>query len=793
MLRTEKDLLAQEAQIEHIGISDDVQDLIPVTSIYENGIFRHGTNLYSICIAFSDVNYRVANEKTKENIFTKYMHLINTFDSKAVTKITLNNKKLNLDDFKENTCAKPKDDGLNKYRDESNRILLDNIASSNAIIQERYITVTIRKGSLEEAKLYFDRLLTDLQQKLVEMGSSADALDAKRRLQIFYDFFHEGNESAYTAYDLRSHIRKGHSFKDYICPDSIELIDPKTLKIGNRYARCLVLKEYANFIKDTFLQDLTEINKSMMISLDIISIPTDEAVKEVQSLSLGVETNGAKWQRKQNESGNWSADLPMDIKQQKAELDEFLNDITTRDQKMLLVNVTLVHTADSLEELRKDTESLIDLGNKNSCQLCIATLEQVEALQTALPWGVKRINNLRTLTSEATAVFMPYKVQDIIHKNGVFYGQNVISKNLILLDKTLLKNANSWILGVPGAGKSFTAKNELISYILRTDGDIIIIDPEREYRGLVKAMGGEVIYLSATSKSHINALDINADYAKLDEGDHADPVILKSQFIMSLFEQVLKGRTLGAVESSIIDRCTKLVYKDFIAGGYKGNPPTLRDMHDILMKQEEPEAHELALSIELFTEGSLNTFSQYTNIDISNRVLCFDLLDLGNQLLPVGHLVMLDYILNRLTRNRAQKRQTYIFIDEISLLFKQQYSAIFLKELWQRARKYGGFCTGITQNAETLLNNSLASTMLSNSEAIIMLSQAATDRIKLAKLLNISEDQLGYVTNAKPGSGLIRVGESIVPFVNNFPKDTELYTLITTKLGESDDFSTEQN
>lgn len=791
MLRTEKELLAQDLQNEHITVSSDVQDLIPVAAIYSGGIFRHGLNLYSICVSFSDINYRVANEETKEQLFLKYMTLINTFDCKAITKITLNNKKLNLQAFQENACAKHQDDGLDHYRDEENQILLDNIKEANAIVQERYITVSVRKNSLEEARLYFSRLLTDLKQKLADMGSIAQELSTEERLRIFYDFFHEGDEPLY-HYDLRSTAKLGHTFKEYICPSEIELLNTKTLKIGDRYARCICLKTYANYIKDTFLQDLTDINKSMMISIDIISIPTDEAVKEVQQLSLGVETNGANWQRKQNANGNWSADLPFEIRQQKEDLEEFLKDLTARDQKMLLVNIVLVHTADSLEELNKDTESLIDIGNKNSCQLCVATLEQIEALQTALPWGVKKINNLRTLTTEAASVFMPYKVQDIIHENGVFYGQNVISKNLILLDKTLLKNANSWILGVPGAGKSFMCKNEIISYILRTDGDIIIVDPEREYRGLVKAMGGEVVYLSATSQSHINALDINADYANLEEGDNVDPVILKSQYIMSLFEQVLKGRTLGAIESSLIDRCTRLVYEPYQAANYQGTPPTLNDLHRILMEQPESEAHDLALSIELFTEGSLSTFSKQTNININNRLLCFDLLELGNQLLPVGHLVMLDYILNRLTLNRAKNKRTYIFIDEISLLFKHEYSAIFLKELWQRARKYGGFCTGITQNAETLLNHELASTMLSNSEAIVMLSQAATDRVRLAKLLNISPEQLNYITNSRPGSGLLRVSENIVPFVNNFPKDTDLYKLMTTKLGETSDFSTNQ-
>ena len=385
---------------------------------------------------------------------------------------------------------------------------------------------------------------------------------------------------------------------------------------------------------------------------------------------------------------------------------------------------------------------------------------------------------MRTLTTESLAVLIPFRVQDIYHKNGVYYGQNVISKNMIIADRRQLMNGNSFILGVSGAGKSFTAKNEIVNQVLASDADILVIDPEREYSPLVKALGGEVINISATSSSHINAMDMSKEY-----GDGANPVILKSEFIMSLCEQLIGGE-IGAKQKSIIDRCTASVYRAFQQAGYTGTPPTLQDFREELLKQEEPEAQDIALAIELFTDGSLNTFAKETNVDTTNRLICYDILDLGKQLMPIGMLVVLDSILNRITKNRAEGRNTYIFIDEIYLLFQHEYSANFLFTLWKRARKYGAFATGITQNVDDLLQSHTARTMLANSEFIVMLNQASTDRLELAKLLNISELQMSYITNVEPGHGLIKVGSSLVPFENRFPRNTELYKLMTTRPGE---------
>ena len=504
----------------------------------------------------------------------------------------------------------------------------------------------------------------------------------------------------------------------------------------------------------------------------------DEAVKEAENRRLGIETNITNWQRKQVANNNFSAIIPYDMEQQRNESKEFLDDLTTRDQRMFLAIITMVVTADSKEELNNITDEINQTASKGLCQMGVLRFQQYDGLNLVLPIvsNFHRIRALRTLTTESLAVFMPFKVQEIRHENGIFYGQNVISKNMIIADRKQLLNGNSFVLGVSGSGKSFTAKEEIAGLKLKDPkADIIIIDPEREYSKLVRAFGGEVIKISATSKNHINAMDMNKDY-----GDGANPVILKSEFILSLCEQLIGAGNLGAKQKSIIDRCTANTYRFFQQGNYQGTPPTLQDFREELLKQEEPEAKEIALAIELFTNGSLNTFAMNTNVDTSNSLICYDILDLGKQLLPIGMLVVLDSILNRITSNRVKGKSTYIFIDEIYLLFQYEYSANFLFTLWKRVRKYGAFATGITQNVEDLLQSHTARTMLANSEFIIMLNQASTDRLELAKLLNISDPQMSYITNVGAGEGLIKVGSNIVPFVNKFPRNTELYKLFNT-------------
>lgn len=761
---------------ERYTVPKSVHDYIPIESIWEDGIFKVGSRFVK-SFKFADINYLVASREDKESMFLGYSELLNSLDSSAVTKLTINNHKLNRVDFEENILMPERSDELTEYRKEYNAILMDKATQANGIVQEKYITVSVVKKDIAEAREYFARVGSDLIAHFAALGSKCVELDATEKLRILHDFYRPGEE-VYFHFDLADMARKGHDFKDYICPDSIERFDDY-VKIGEKYARVLFLKDYASYIKDSMVSEITELNRNLMLSIDIMPIPTDEAVREVENRLLGVEVNITNWQRKQNANNNFSAVVPYDMELQRKESKEFLDDLTTRDQRMMCSTLTLVHVADTKEQLDSDTESLLSAARRHLCQLAVLKFQQMDGINTALPIGCRKINVMRTLTTESLAVFMPFKVQEICHNKGIYYGQNAISNNMIIANRRHLLNGNSFILGVSGSGKSFTGKCEISNLMLDGDADIIIIDPEREYSPLVKALGGAIIDISATSKNHINAMDMNSDY-----GDGEDPLILKSEFILSLCEQLIGSRSLGAKEKSLIDRCTKNVYRNYRRRGYKGKVPTLKDFRAELLKQEEPEAQDIALAIELFTDGSLNTFAKETNVDVDNRLICYDILDLGKQLLPIGMLVVLDSILNRITANRAKGKNTFIFIDEIYLLFQHEYSANFLFTLWKRVRKYGAFCTGITQNVDDLLQSHTARTMLANSEFVIMLNQASTDRVKLAELLNISDTQLSYITNVEAGRGLMKVGSALVPFVNKFPKNTKLYGLMTTRFGE---------
>mgnify|MGYP004502761777 FL=1 len=772
MIKTLRNIGKQDK--EKFVVPKVVQDVIPVTAIYDDGIFRIGKDKFSKSFKFTDINYAVASREDKEEMFLEYSELLNSFDSGATTKITINNRRLNRLDFEKSILIPFKDDALDIYRDEYNKMLLDKATGANSMVQDKYITVSVCKKNIEEARTYFNRVGNDMITHLSKLGSQCIELEAEERLRIFHDFYRVGEESSY-HFDIKENRQKGHSFKDYICPDSMEF-EKDYFKIGDRYGRVLFMREYASYIKDSMISELTELNRNLILSIDVIPVPTDEAVREAESRLLGVETNITNWQRRQNANNNFSATVPYDMEQQKKEMKEFLDDLTTRDQRMMFGVLTMVHTADTKEQLDNDTEALLTTARKHLCQFAILKFQQMDGLNTAMPFGVRKIDSFRTLTTESLSVLMPFRVQDIFHDNGIYYGQNVISKNMIIADRKQLLNGNEFILGVSGGGKSFAAKGEIVNQILSSDADVIIVDPEREYGALVNALGGEVINISATSKNHINAMDMSEEY-----GDGANPVILKSEFIMSLCEQFLP---LGAKEKSIIDRCTAGVYRTYQQNNYTGRVPTLQDFRAELLKQDEPEAQEIALAIELFTNGSLNTFAKQTNVDTDNRLICYDILDLGKQLMSIGMLVVMDSILNRITQNRAKGKSTFIFIDEIYLLFQHEYSANFLFTLWKRVRKYGAYATGITQNVDDLLQSHTARTMLANSEFIVMLNQASTDREELARLLNISDLQLSYITNVEAGHGLIKVGSSLVPFANKFPKNTQLYRLMTTKPGE---------
>lgn len=720
-----------------------------------------------------DINYAVASREDKEAMFLEYSELLNSFDSGATTKITINNRRLNRQDFEKAILIPMQEDGLDLYRKEYNAMLLEKVTGANSMVQEKYVTVSVYKKSIEEARTYFARVGTDLTAHFMRLGSKCTEMEATDKLRALHDFYRTGEETGFT-FDLSKTMKKGHSFKDFICPDSLEF-EKDHFRMGNRYGRVLFLREYASYIKDNMIAELTDLNRNLMMSIDIIPIPTDEAVREVENRLLGVETNITNWQRRQNANNNFSAVVPYDMEQQRKESKEFLDDLTTRDQRMMFAVLTVVHTADTKEQLDADTDTLLTIARKHLCQMAVLKYQQMDGLNTVLPIGHRKINALRTLTTESLAVLMPFRVQEIMDEGGIYCGENAISHNLIMCNKEKLLNPNSFLLGVPGSGKSFSAKMLIVFLALATGDDILICDPEREYASLIEAMGGEVIRIAAGSRDHINAMDMVEGY-----GDGGNPVIDKSEFVLSLFEQLDK-KGVSAKEKSIIDRCTGDVYEDYQRGGAV---PTLCVLREKMLAQPEREAQDLALALELFTSGSLDAFAHESNVDVNNRMVVYDIMDLGKQLKTMGLLVITDAMLNRVTENWKKGKRTHIFLDEFHVVFENEYSGAFFNSAWRRFRKRNAFPNAITQNVEYLLDSVLASTMLSNSEYIVMLNQAASDRQKLAELLNISNEQMSYITNADAGCGLIKYGSSLVPFINKFPKNTRLYKLMTTKPGE---------
>ena len=763
----------QSTDKEKYKVPKKVQDVIPIKRIWPNGIFQVGSKFVKSW-KFADINYLVASREDKESMFLTYSELLNSLDSGATTKITINNHRMKKADFEESVLMPLKCDGLDDYRREYNQMLIDKAMDANGITQEKYITVTVAKKNIEDARAYFARTGAELSQHLTALGSRCIEMTAVDRLRALHDFYRSGEENAF-AFNLKDNMRKGHCFRDYICPDSIEK-HADFLKLGEKYARVLYLKDYASYIKDSMVAELTDMNRNMMLSIDVIPVPTDEAVREVENRLLGVETNITNWQRKQNQNNNFSAVVPYDMELQRKESKEFLDDLTTRDQRMMFAVITMVITADSKEQLDTDTETILATARKHMCQMAVLKYQQLDGLNTVLPIGTRRINAFRTLTTESLAVFIPFKVQEIMDKGGIYFGENAISHNLIMCNKENLLNQSAFVLGVPGSGKSFSVKELIAFLILNTEDDILICDPEGEYAPLIEAMGdiGSVIRVSAGGRDRLNAMYMVDGYGE------NNPIVVKSEFIMSLIEQIDK-KGVGPQHKSIIDRCIANVYRN----AYEtGTTPTLCTLREMLLEQPEPEAKQIALSLELYTTGSLDIFGHQSNVDLDKRVVVFDIHGLGAQLKPTGLLVITDTMLNRVTLNWKKGKRTHVFIDEFHVVFENEFSAQFFNSAWRQFRKRNAYPTAITQNVEYLLDSVQASTMLSNSEFIVMLNQAASDRGELAKLLNISNEQMSYITNADPGCGLIKYGGSLVPFVNRFPKDTKLYQLMTTKPGE---------
>ncbi len=750
-----------------------IQEAIPLDAIELGGVARRG-RIYSQTFRFSDINYSMLDENEKREVFRNYCSLLNSMNPDSLSQITLVNHKVNMKNFEDETMMEARNDEHNALRQEINRMLRQKTQQASGIVRDRYMTVTSEQSSFKEARSFFARQKAELRATMRGLGSTLEALDASERLRIYHDFYRSGNEEN-ALLNLEDMMLLGHSFKDYVCPDNLKF-ERDFIKLGDKYARSLLLLNYPNFMTDRLIAEIADIQKQLIVTINMLTVSQSDAIREIERRLFGIETNKARWQQKQNEARNWTASVPFSLEQQEAETRELLSDLTARDQHLMFVTLLVTIIADDLDELEDTTETVKMISSKNMCFFATATNNQRAALTSSLPFGVNPSGIWRTLTTESLAIMSVFQAKDVNDPGGIYYGVNKQSGNMILLDRKRLQNQNAFILGVPGSGKSFAAKREIALTALGGDADIIIIDPEREYSHLVKALGGQVIEISDNSMSHINPLDINEEYS---EG--ANPYAFKSSFLMSLIELIMNENSLPPKKKSIIDRCTILTMQEFVMSGYQGRPPTLLDFHAILKQQHEPEAEELALEMEFFTTGTLSAFAHDTNVDIDRNIVSYDISGLGTQLSPIGLLVVLDSIFNRITKNRERRRRTYVFIDEIYLLFRVENAANYLFTLWKRVRKYNAALTGITQNVSDMLQSHIAQTMLANSELLVMLNQAPPDRELLGKLLLLNNAEMDVIMDAEVGSGLIKIEGDIIPFKDNFPKDTELYRMMTTR------------
>ena len=748
-----------------------VQDVIPIKCMWRDGIFLVGTR-YSKTFKFTDINYMVASQDAQKKLFLSYAALINSLDCSATTKITVNNRHLNRKNFADTVLMRLKNDYLDYYRTEYNDVIMSKATGGNGIIQEKYVTVSVCKKNIEDARAYFARVGAELTARFAALGAKVTEMDATEKLRVLHDFYRSGEE-VYFRFDAQDMMRKGHDFRDYICPDSVEK-HSDYLMLGGKYARVIYLKDYASFISDQLVTKLTDQSRSMMLSIDIIPVATDEAVREVERKMLGVETNITNWQRRQNANNNFSAIVPYDMEQQRRETKEYMTDLTSRDQRMMLSVLTIVHLADTKAELDADTDALLKVAADHMCQMAVLRYQQLDGLNTALPIGTRKIDTFRTLTTESLAVFMPFKVQEIQEPGGIYFGENAISHNLILCNMKNLLNQSMMLLGIPGSGKSFFAKLLIVAIALSTKDDIIILDPEGEYTPLVKALGGSVMCFAVGGSDWLNAMAMEEGYGE------GSPVAFKSQFIMSLLKQI-DPDGIRAHHKSIIDRCVALVLQE---QKKTGKVPTLCTLREKLLEQPEQEARDLALTMELYTSGSLNIFAHETNVDTKNRIQSYDIHDLGEELKQPGFVTITDAMINRVNYNWAHGKKTHIFVDEFHIAYENEYSGNSFTSAWRQFRKRNAAPCAITQNVEYMLDSVQASTMVSNSEFVVMLNQAESDQERLSKLLNISPEQMSYVNGSEAGCGLMRYGSALVPFVNRFPVNTELYKLITTKPGE---------
>ena len=778
------DLVGRAKRKPKPGREETAQQTIPYQQMFPDGICRVTDRYYTKTIQFLDINYQLAKKHDKEAIFEDWCSFLNFFDSTIRFQFTFINQTVNVEDMQRFIEIPEHGDAFDDIREEYRQMLVGQLAKgNNGLSKNKFLTFGIEAENPRAAKARLERLELDILNNFKALGVQATSLNGTARLRVLHDALHLG-ETIPFHFSFKDLPRNGMSTKDYIAPSSFDFNrDGRTFRMGQKHGAVSCVSLIAPEINDRMLADLLEIEHNMIVSLHVQSIDQVKAIKMIKRKVSDIGKMKLDEQKKAVRAGYDPDILPPDLATYSEESLNLLKDLQSRNERMFLLTFTVVNIADTPRALDNIIFQVSNLIQGHNCAIFRLDFQQEQGLTSALPLGLNRIEIQRGLTTSSTAILIPFTTQELFQtgNEALYYGLNALSNNLIMADRKKLKTPNGLILGTPGSGKSFSAKREITNVFFVTEDDIYICDPEGEYYPLVKRLHGQVIKISPTSTDYVNPLDINLNYAEDDS-----PTDLKAPFILSLMELIV-GRKEGleAIEKSVIDRCIGRIYQKYLADPRPENVPILGDLHQALLDQKDiPQAQSLAAALEIYVNGSLRLFNHRTNVDIQNRFVCFDIKELGNQLKKLGMLVVQDQIWNRVTLNRAEKRSTRYYMDEFHLLLKEPQTASYSVEIWKRFRKWGGIPTGITQNVKDLLSSPEIENILENSEFIYMLNQGPGDREILAKKLNISPHQLSYVTNSGEGEGLFFFGNVILPFVDKFPKDTELYRIMTTKPDE---------
>ena len=755
------------------------QDSIPFQRMFPDGICRVTDYYYSKTVQFQDINYQLNQNEDKTAIFDSWCDFLNYFDSSIHFQLSFVNLAANKDSYAQTIAIPPRADAFNQLRTEYTKMLQTQLArGNNGLVKTKFITFGVEAENLKTAKPRLERIEIDILNNFKRLGVQAEPLNGHDRLKLMHDVLHMDEQEPFRfSWDWLA--PSGLSVKDFIAPSSFEFRTGSSFAVGKKYGRASFLQILAPELNDRMLADFLDMESSVIVSMHIQSVDQVNAIKTIKRKITDLDKMKIEEQKKAIRAGYDMDIIPSDLATYGNEAKKLLQELQSRNERMFLLTFIILNTAGSMQQLKNNVFQANSIAQKYNCQLTTLDFRQEEGLMSSLPLGLNEITIQRGLTTSSVAIFVPFTTQELFQtgKEALYCGINALSNNLIMVDRKLLKNPNGLILGTPGSGKSFSAKREIANVFLVTDDDIIICDPEAEYGPLVEHLHGQVIKISPTSTDYINPMDLNLNYS-----DDENPLSLKSDFILSLCELIVGGKDgLMPVEKTIIDRCVRLVYRNYLNDPRPENMPILGDLYEELRKQDEKEAQYIATALEIYVTGSLNVFNHQTNVDIHSRVVAYDIKELGKQLKKIGMLIVQDQVWNRVTVNREAHKSTRYYIDEMHLLLKEEQTASYTIEIWKRFRKWGGMPTGVTQNVKDLLSSREVENIFENSDYIYMLNQASGDRQILAKQLNISPHQLSYVTHSGEGEGLLFYGNIILPFVDRFPKDTELYRVLTTK------------